>query len=207
MRNGARFVIALTLGLRQGEALGLQWRDVDLDGQIITIRRSVQLRTWQHGCIAKEPCGRRYAGHCPERHSGGVTAAEVKSRAGRRSVGVPIPLVDFLRQHKERQDCETVHAANLWIEQGWVFTNHVGGPVHPKVDHSEWKALLRCAGVRDARLHDARHTAATMLLLLGVPSRAVMEVMGWSQASMTTRYQHVTPELTRCIANKVGDLL
>jgi integrase len=62
------------------------------------------------------------------------------------------------------------------------------------------------AGVRDARLHDARHTAATMLLLLGVPSRAVMDVMGWSQASMTTRYQHITTELTLSIANQVGEL-
>jgi integrase len=97
-------------------------------------------------------------------------------------------------------------AANLWVEQGWVFTNRLGGPVHPRVDHDAWKFLLRKAGVRDARLHDARHTAATMLLLLGVPSRAVMDVMGWSRAAMTTRYQHVTSELTRSITNQVGDL-
>jgi integrase len=206
MRNGARFVIALTLGLRKGEALGLQWRDVDLDAQTITIRRSVQRLTWQHGCPVKEPCGHRYAGHCPQRHSGGVVAAEVKSRAGTRTVGIPSPLVEVLRQHSAHQERERDRAADLWVEQGWVFTNHVGRPVHPRVDHNEWKALLRKAGVRDARLHDARHTAATMLLLLGVPSRAVMDVMGWSQASMTTRYQHVTPELTRSIANQVGEL-
>lgn len=60
--------------------------------------------------------------------------------------------------------------------------------------------------MRDARLHDARHTAATMLLLLGVLSRAVTDIMGWSQASMTTRYQHVTPELTLTIATQLGEL-
>jgi integrase len=206
MRNGARFVIALTLGLRKGEALGLQWRDVDLEAQIITIRRSVQRLNWQHGCTDKDPCGHRYAGHCSQRHSGGVVAAEVKSRAGKRTVGIPTPLVDVLRQHRARQDRERDRAANLWVEQGWVFTNRLGGPVHPRVDHDAWKNLLRKAGVRDARLHDARHTAATMLLLLGVPSRAVMDVMGWSQVAMTTRYQHVTPELTRSIANQVGEL-
>ena len=56
-------------------------------------------------------------------------------------------------------------------------------------------------------LHDARHTAATMLLVLGVPTRAVMEVMGWSQMSMTTRYQHITAELVAGIVQQAEDLL
>lgn len=206
MRNGARFVIALTLGLRKGEALGLQWRDVDLDARTLTIRRSVQRLDWQHGCPPGAPCGRKYAGHCPSRHGGGAVAAEVKSRAGKRTVGIPAPLVEVLMRHKARQERDRERAADLWVEQGWVFTNRLGGPVHPRVDHDAWKALLKRAGVRDARLHDARHTAATMLLLLGVPSRAVMDIMGWSHASMTTRYQHITTELTLSIAHQVGEL-
>ena len=63
------------------------------------------------------------------------------------------------------------------------------------------------AGVRPARLHDARHTASTMLLVLKVPTRAVMDVMGWSQVSMTSRYQHVPTELLDNIAASVGRLL
>jgi integrase len=82
-----------------------------------------------------------------------------------------------------------------------------GRPIDPRADHDEWKALLKSAGVRDARLHDARHTAATMLLVLGVPTRAVMELMGWSQMSMTTRYQHIPSELVRGIAQQVETLL
>jgi integrase len=65
---------------------------------------------------------------------------------------------------------------------------------------------LKAAEVRDARLHDARHTAATMLLVLGVPGRAVMEVMGWSHVGMTSRYQHMTTELMISIANQIGGL-
>ena len=61
--------------------------------------------------------------------------------------------------------------------------------------------------MRDARLHDARHTAATVLLLLGVPERAVMEIMGWSSSSMARRYQHITAEIGRDIAKRVGGLL
>ncbi|WP_165401216.1 hypothetical protein [Herbihabitans rhizosphaerae] len=51
-----------------------------------------------------------------------------------------------------------------------MFPNHVGKPTHTRIDHDTWKALLRRAGVRDARLHDARHTAATMLACLGSPT-------------------------------------
>jgi integrase len=72
---------------------------------------------------------------------------------------------------------------------------------------AEWQALLKPAGVRPARLHDARHTAATMLLVLKVPTSAVMDVMGWSQVSMTSRYQHVPAELLGDIAASAGGLL
>jgi integrase len=74
----------------------------------------------------------------------------------------------------------------------------------PRRDLAEWKALLREAGVREARLHDARHTAATTLLLLGVPERAVMDMMGWSHAAMVRRYSHVTARLRRDIADRLN---
>jgi hypothetical protein len=79
--------------------------------------------------------------------------------------------------------------------------------VHPTVDHENWKLLLRSAEVRDARLHDARHTAATMLLVLKVPPRAIMSVMGWSEHAMLTRYLHIPHELTDDIAAQVVGLM
>jgi integrase len=63
------------------------------------------------------------------------------------------------------------------------------------------------SGVREARLHDARHTAATTLLLLGIPERAVMDVMGWSNSAMVKRYSHVTARLRRDIANRLNSFL
>jgi integrase len=66
---------------------------------------------------------------------------------------------------------------------------------------------LENTGVRTARLHDARHTAATVLLLLGIPERAVMEFMGWSHSSMAKRYQHVTAALRRDIAQRLSGFL
>ena len=88
-----------------------------------------------------------------------------------------------------------------------MFTTLFGRPIAPNSDYHEWRALLERAGVRHARLHDARHTAATVLLVLGVPERTVMSIMGWSSTSMAARYQHVTDPIRREVANRVGGLL
>jgi integrase len=69
------------------------------------------------------------------------------------------------------------------------------------------KDLLWEAGVRDIRLHDARHTAATVLLLLGVPERTAMALMGWSHSAMAARYQHLTAAIQADVADRVGGLL
>ncbi|CAN5264661.1 hypothetical protein BH24ACT10_BH24ACT10_09150 [soil metagenome] len=77
-----------------------------------------------------------------------------------------------------------------------VFRQPDGRPVGHKSDHADWKALLADAGVRDARLHDARHTAASLLLLLKVPARVVIDVLGHSSCQLTMNtYSHVAPEL------------
>jgi integrase len=88
-----------------------------------------------------------------------------------------------------------------------MFAQPNGKPIDYRSDYTEWKALLREAGVRDARLHDARHTAATSLLLLGIPERAVMDVMGWSNSAMVRRYAHVTARLRREIADRLDSYL
>lgn len=204
-RNGVRYMLALTVGLRQGEALGLQWRDVDLDRGTLTIRRALQRQTWRHGC--EGTCGRKRGADCPTRHAGGLVTVDTKSRAGRRTMGIPAPLLIVLRQHREDQAAERDLAADLWQEGGWVFTQPTGQPLDPRGDLRDWHTLLDEAEVRTARLHDARHTAATMLLVLKVPTRAVMDVMGWSNVSMASRYQHVPLELLLGIAQDVGGLL
>ncbi len=105
------------------------------------------------------------------------------------------------------QDVERRVAGSLWQEGGWVFTTPLGHPVNPRTDYTHWKNLLSSVGLRDARLHDARHTAATVLLLLGVPDRAVMGIMGWSKAEMMVRYQHLTSAVRHDIAVRLDGLL
>jgi integrase len=195
----------LALGLRQGEALGLKWADVDLDNGALIIRRSRQRPKWQHGCT--EPCGRKMGGHCPDRQPLRAETADTKSRAGRRRIGLPEQLVSLLRQHKRVQEADRIKAAQLWTEGGWVFATPTGGPLNPRTDYTEWKRLLVRAGLRDGRLHDARHTAATVLLVLEVAERAVMGIMGWSDSGMARRYQHLTAQVRSDIAKRVGGLL
>ncbi len=122
-------------------------------------------------------------------------------------IGLPGELVEMLKLHREEQDRERQRAAQLWRDGGWVFASPVGDALNPNSDYHEWKALLKAAGVRHGRLHDARHTAATVLLVLGVPERTVMSVMGWSSTSMAARYQHVTDPIRSDVARRVGGLL
>ena len=203
-RNGVRWVIALALGLRQGEALGLQWTDINLETGELHVRRSRVRPKYRHGC--KKACGRK-PGFCPERVQTNRPTKNTKSRAGRRVIPLPREVVTLLGAHKERQETERLRAGGLWRGEGWVFAMPDGRPISPNTDFREWKALLKHAGVPSSRLHDARHSSATVLLLLGVPERVVMSVMGWSSTSMTKRYQHVTEAIRRQVADRLDGLL
>jgi integrase len=202
--NRARWAIALALGLRQGGVLGLRWDDVDFENRLLRIRSTRLRPVYEHGCSSS--CGRT-SGFCPDRVRVNGEAGPPASAAGRRVVGLPDALVELLVAHRLNQERERQHARQLWEEGGWVFTSPIGKPLIPNSDYHEWKALLKAAGVRDARLHDARHTAATVLLVLGVPERTVMGIMGWSSTAMAARYQHVTDPIRREVAVRVGGLL
>jgi len=185
-RNNARWSVALSLGLRQGEALGLPWDAVDLDAATLTVRQALQ----------------RQAGK-------GLVIVRPKSRAGRRVVSLPGPLVDALRAHRVHQAQERLVAGSLWRnEHNLVFAQVNGRPIDPGSDYKEWRRLLEAAGVRRARLHDARHTAASLLLAQGVPARVVMEILGHSQITLTLgTYSHVAPELQQEAAERMGRVL
>lgn len=112
----------------------------------------------------------------------------------------------MLRAHKEAQERERETAGNLWVESEYVFTKRLDGPLSPNTDYHGWKRLLEGAGVRDGRLHDARHTAGTVLMLLGVPARVIDQIMGWEPggaARMRARYLHVTDPMLKEAARTI----
>lgn len=206
-RNAARWVIALALGLRQGEVLGMQWDDVDFELGVIRVRRGRLRPRYKHGC--GDRCGRK-PGYCPQRINTRRETKSAKSRAGQRPIGAPDELMELLRRHKDTQGRERALARDLWTEKGYVFTSPVGEPLNPNTDYHKWKELLKAAEVRDGRLHDARHTAATVLLILGVADAVVDAIMGWEpgkSARMRRRYQHLTSRVLKDTADKIGGLL
>lgn len=234
-RNGVRFVIALALGNRQGEALGMKWERLNPAKRSIRVRKQLQRQTWQHGCESPTECGKArhktkpcppdcpkhkrecpppcrpdctdHARHCPKRWGGGLVEVDVKSKAGRREQVLPDRLWEMIEAHREAQDKEREHAGSEWHEGGWMFAQENGKPTDPKADRAEWRAILAEAKVPEARLHNARHTAATVLALLEVAPRAVMDFMGWNNPDMMLRYQHVTDGMRREIAKRLDSHL
>lgn len=199
--NSARWSVALALGLRQGEALGLQWADIDFDAHQMTIRRQLQRPNWHHGCGDPEPDHR--PSQCPSRTGGGWIFETVKSRAGRRTLALPPQLLHELREHRREQAEWRLLTGPAWCEHDLVFPRSDGQPQHPSVDAKAWRTVTTRAGVPPLRLHYARHTTATMLLAQGVDGRVVMALLGWSQASLLTRYQHVIEPLRRDAAQRI----
>lgn len=185
LRNGARWSVALALGLRQGEALGLPWDAVDLDAGTLRVKQALRRQTGK-----------------------GLVIVKPKSRAGSRTIKLPKPLIEALRRHRSEQNAERLVAGNVWQDRGLVFVQVNGRPIAPSMDYLAWQDLLKSAQVRKAKLHDARHTAATLLLQQGVAARVVMQILGHSQISLTLgTYSHVVPELAEDAANRMGDAL
>ncbi|WP_103532268.1 tyrosine-type recombinase/integrase [Streptomyces sp. SM11] len=206
-RHPARWVVSLALGLRQGEVLGLKWTDIDFELRVMTVHRNRLRPRYEHGCGNR--CGRK-PGYCPQKVNIRRETKDTKSRAGRRPIGIPEPLVQLLLQHRRAQERDRRLAGDLWTEKGYVFASPTGEPLNPNTDHHEWKDLLKAAGLRAGRLHDARHTAATVLLILGVPDTVVDAIMGWEpgkSARMRRRYQHLTNRVLTDTADKIGGLL
>ena len=212
-RNATRWSIGLSLGLRQGEVLGLLWPDLDLDSGVLHVRRSVQRWTWEHGCATgpatnAPTCGHPRGAECPRRHGGGLRLVEPKTRASRRSVVLPFPLIEELRSHRAAQQRERLAAGPAWTDKDdLVFRTPTGSTIDPARDHADWRALLDAAGVRCVRVHDMRHTAATLLLLQEVDLRTVMSIMGWTEMATAQRYTHAVDDLRRRAASRMGELL
>lgn len=220
-----RWLIALLLGLRQGEVLGLRWQYVDLDGEVPTIyvRWALARLKWRHGCD-DEPCGRRPA-TCPARHGGGLQFVPVKSKKSRRDLPIPPNLLVLLRKLRLLQREARLAAGSRWQDHDLVVCGPVGEPVDPRRDWEAFKELLiecqigvverthqrgKQAGelytTSTVRVHDGRHGAATSMRALGMDLREVMEWLGHSQISVTEIYTHVPAEAMQERARQMGAL-
>ncbi|MBI4942192.1 MAG: site-specific integrase [Actinobacteria bacterium] len=185
-RMYALFAVGLALGLRRGELLALTWADVDLTGKQLTVRRSVQRL----------------------RDGSGLVFGPPKSARSRRSIPLPAVCVDALRAHKAAQSAERLAAGGYWTDLDLVFPTSIGTVFEPRNLNRLFAELVEAAGLRRIRVHDMRHTCASLLLAQGVPPRVVMEILGHSQISITMEtYAHVMPTAMRDAADAVDAVL
>ena len=183
-RLGALYAVALTMGLRQGEALGLRWQDIDLELGYLRIEKQLQ----------------RFDGH--------FTLAEPKTSRSRRTLVMPKAIAEALRLHRGKQEAERDNAVPTWNARDLVFCTPGGEPLDGTVVTHHFHRLLDRASLPQRRFHDLRHSCATLLLAQGVPARVVMEVLGHSQIALTMNtYTHVLPELKRDAAQRMNELI
>ena len=183
-RLEALYSVALTMGLRQGEALGLRWEDVGLEAGTLHVRHQLQ------------------------RVDGQLQQVPVKTARSRRTLAMPPSIVGSLREHRRRLVEDRLLAGSRWRETGYVFTTSIGTPLEARNVVRSFKAILARPGLPGVRFHDLRHSCATLLLVQGVSPRVVMEILGHSQISLTMNtYSHVVPELQREAAARLDALL
>lgn len=183
-RLEALYSVALALGLRQGEALGLRWEDIDLDGGTLRVSQSLQ------------------------RIDKAFQFVEPKTSRSRRTLALPSIASAALRAHRTKQLQERLAAGPMWEEHGLVFARANGKPLHGSNVTREFQRMLERAGLRRLRFHDMRHACASLLIAQGVHPRVVMEVLGHSQIGITMNlYSHVLPEAQRQAAAQMDAVL
>lgn len=178
------YLLALTTGMRRGELLGLRWQDVHLDAGWLEVRQTLAV-------MRGKP----------------VIQKETKTRSSTRAVSLPSVAVDALRAHRLEQDRERAAHAEDYQDNGLVFCGIQGQPIGPSNLRRRFRTLLRKAGLPEIRLHDLRHTHATMLFSAGVNLKLVSDRLGHTTTGITADiYAHVLPRMRDEVAATVDRL-
>jgi integrase len=182
-RLEAFLVLALSTGMRCGELLGLTWRAVNLDRGSVSVVASLQ----------------------PTPH--GLDLVEVKTNRSRRVIDIEPRVIAALRRHRAAQQMERRVAGSTWEERDLVFTNELGWPIDGRSLIRQWfRPLLVKAGL--PRIHDLRHSYASIALANGTHPKIVQEAMGHATIAVTLDlYSHTVPSLQREAAQTMGKAL
>jgi integrase len=184
-RFGALWILLGMSGPRIGEALALKWEDVDFESKRLQIRRSLQ-----------------------RQKVNGLVLTDTKNKRSRRTIELGQLTCDALHEHYERQVVERSIADGNWQDNGLLFCTAWGTPLDRGRVHLNWKAALKKVGLEDVRLHDLRHTAASLMLREGVHPKIVQEMLGHSSISITLdTYSHAMPTMHREAADRLDALL
>jgi integrase len=182
----ALYVLALNTGMREGELLALQWKDIDFKRGKLQVKRKI-MRLPKKGFVISEP----------------------KTARSKRSIPLAPLTLEALKQHRLRQYEQRQEAGPLWDEQDLVFCNSMGRPIEVgNMLRRSFRPLLAKAGLPQIRFHDLRHSCATLLLTMEVHPKVVQERLGHSQISVTLdMYSHVLPTIQEDATRRLETLL
>ncbi|CAB0849827.1 site-specific integrase [Corynebacterium diphtheriae] len=204
---GSMVIALVTMGLRIGEMIGMEWRRVDLHNGLMDVSWQLKEISRVHGKNCGCPDGTK-SDLCPDAVEDFDSYSEVerigtshvglvrpKSNSGVRIVPIPDLLLRMLRE-------EAMTAEGRWV---WHLPN--GKPLSSQSARLRWYAILEGAGVRRVVPHVARHTAITMMVEMGISSEVIRMVAGHAGAISTQRYVHLTRGMLSNVSDKVGGLL
>jgi integrase len=175
--------VAMT-GMRRGEALGLRWSDVDLENSRLSVRRALI------------PTNRE------------VVVSEPKTAKGRRAIALDPGTVEVLKAQAARQLADQTRPGESWVETGLVFTAENGAALDPESASRYWRQAVKRSLLPRIRLHDLRHTHATLALQAGIHPKVVSERLGHATVSITLdTYSHAIPALQEEAAALIAGLV
>jgi integrase len=161
-----------------GELLALRWSDIDFDRRRLLVLHSVDFIP-KYGYIEGKP----------------------KTAADKRWISFPAFLLDMLKKHKAQQ-LRLRDTAEKWEDRDLVFPNLSGGYLHPNHMGEKFRELLKEAGLPAIHFHDLRHSAATILLCMGVNVKVIQELLGHSDISVTLGvYGHLLPSMQQAVVD------
>jgi integrase len=183
-RNHALWRLLATTGMRRGEALGLCWSDVDLEAGRLSVRRALIT-----------------VGYKP-------LVSETKTGRSRRSIALDPETVEALKAQAARQLAEQQEWGEAWTDSGYCFTDESGQALHPDRTSGAFNTAVRAAMLPRIRLHDLRHTWATLALQAGIHPKVVSERLGHATISITLdTYSHAIPAMQESAAALVAALI
>ncbi|MBF9068175.1 tyrosine-type recombinase/integrase [Streptacidiphilus fuscans] len=178
----AAFVLALVLGLRRGELLGLRWIDLDIGQGVAHPRKQVQRKTGV-----------------------GLVHVDLKTDSSKAALPLPLLCVEALGERRRLQELERARAGMDWSELDLVFSTETGGLLDPDHFSQTFQRRVKRSKLRRVRLHDTRHTCGSLLAWLGVHPSDAQKILRHSQITTTLEiYTHVTTETQRAAAAKVS---
>jgi integrase len=173
-------MLGLTCGLRSGEICGLRWPDIDLEAGILHVSKG----------MVKLGKGQGYG------------LDDVKTCNSRRAVDVPESFIEVLKAERKAQLSRRMHLGPYYHTEDFVWCNGDGSPHSPYLFYVHFKKMLTENGLPDIRVHDLRHSCATILLKNGVDLKVVQERLGHAQASFTMQaYVHLLPGMQKKAAS------